>query len=87
MVLVRLFWNWPKMCRLPSRWARGASEAIRVGGPAACDTAPITMDGKAVFRFAVETMPRCLQTVLERSQKTLADLDWVVCHQANSPHY
>ena len=54
--------------------ARG-SEAIRVGGPAACDTAPITMDGKAVFRFAVETMPRCLQTVLERSQKTLADLD------------
>ena len=63
--------------------ARG-SEAIRVGGPAACDTAPITMDGKAVFRFAVETMPRCLQTVLEHSQKTLADLDWVVCHQANS---
>ena len=63
--------------------ARG-SEAIRVGGPAACDTAPITMDGKAVFRFAVETMPRCLQTVLERSQKTLDDLDWVVCHQANS---
>ena len=50
--------------------ARG-SEAIRVGGPAACDTAPITMDGKAVFRFAVETMPRCLQTVLERSQKDL----------------
>ena len=42
------------------------------------------MDGKAVFRLAVETMPRCLQTVVEHSQKTLADLDWVVCHQANS---
>ena len=63
--------------------ARG-SEAIRAGGPAACDTAPITMDGKAVFRFAVEAMPRCLQAVLDRSQKTLSDLDWVVCHQANS---
>ena len=63
--------------------ARG-SEAIRAGGPAACDTAPIMMDGKAVFRFAVEAMPRCLQTVLDRSQKTQADLDWVVCHQANS---
>lgn len=63
--------------------ARG-SEAIRAGGPAARDTAPITMDGKAVFRFAVETMPRCLQTVLEKADKTLADLDWVVCHQANS---
>ena len=63
--------------------ARG-SEAIRAGGPAACDTAPITMDGKAVFRFAVEAIPRCLQAVLDRSQKTLSDLDWVVCHQANS---
>ena len=63
--------------------ARG-SEAIRAGGPAACDTAPITMDGRAVFRFAVEAMPRCLQAVLECSQKTLSDLDWVVCHQANS---
>ena len=63
--------------------ARGG-EAIRAGGPAARDTAPITMDGKAVFRFAVETMPRCLQTVLEEAGKTLADLDWVVCHQANS---
>ena len=51
---------------------------------AACDTAPITMDGRAVFRFAVEAMPRCLQAVLECSQKTLSDLDWVVCHQANS---
>ena len=49
--------------------ARG-SEAIRAGGPAACDTAPITMDGKAVFRFAVEAIPRCLQAVLDRSQKT-----------------
>ena len=63
--------------------ARG-NEAICAGGPAACDTAPITMDGKAVFRFAVEAMPRCLQVVLDRSQKTLSDLDWVVCHQANS---
>ena len=63
--------------------ARG-DDAIRVGGTAARDAAPITMDGRAVFRFAVEAMPRCLQTVLDRSQKTLSDLDWVVCHQANS---
>ena len=54
--------------------ARG-NEAICAGGPAACDTAPITMDGRAVFRFAVEAMPRCLQAVLDRSQKTLSDLD------------
>lgn len=63
--------------------ARG-SEAIRAGGPAARDTAPITMDGRAVFRFAVEAMPRCLHTVLGETNQTLDDLDWVVCHQANS---
>ena len=63
--------------------ARGG-DAIRVGGTAARDAAPITMDGRAVFRFAVEAMPRCLQTVLAGSGMTLDDLDWVVCHQANS---
>lgn len=63
--------------------ARG-SDVIRAGGPAARDTAPITMDGKAVFRFAVEALPRCLQNVLEETNQTMDDLDWVVCHQANS---
>ena len=63
--------------------ARG-SEAIRAGGPAACDTAPITMDGKAVFRFAVDALPKSLNKVLAETGLTLDDLDWVVCHQANS---
>ena len=44
----------------------------------------ITMDGKAVFRFAVEALPHCLHTVLDETQRTLDDLSWVVCHQANS---
>ena len=63
--------------------ARG-SDAIRVGGVSARDTAPITMDGRAVFRFAVEALPHCLHTVLDQTNQTLDDLDWVVCHQANS---
>ena len=42
------------------------------------------MDGKAVFRFAVDALPRCLHAVLEETGKTLDELDWVVCHQANS---
>ena len=45
---------------------------------------PITMDGKAVFRFAVDALPRCLHTVLDATGKTLDEVDWVVCHQANS---
>ena len=42
------------------------------------------MDGRAVFRFAVETLPKCLHAVLDKTQLTLSDLSWVVCHQANS---
>lgn len=45
---------------------------------------PIGMDGRAVFRFAVDALPRTLHTVLDAAGKTLDDLDWVVCHQANS---
>lgn len=45
---------------------------------------PIRMDGSAVFRFAVDALPRSLHTVLERTGLTLDDMDWVVCHQANS---
>ena len=63
--------------------ARG-SDAIHAGGPARSGSAPITMDGKAVFRFAVDALPRCLDTVLDETQLTLEDLRWVVCHQANS---
>ena len=63
--------------------ARGDA-AIHAGGPNRNGSAPITMDGKAVFRFAVEALPRCLNTVLSETGKTLEELDWVVCHQANS---
>ena len=63
--------------------ARG-SDAIHAGGPDREGSAPITMDGKAVFRFAVDALPKCLNAVLTETGKTLDELDWVVCHQANS---
>ena len=63
--------------------ARG-SDAIHAGGPDRAGSAPITMDGKAVFRFAVDALPKCLNAVLTETGKTLDELDWVVCHQANS---
>ena len=63
--------------------ARG-NAAIHAGGPSRTGSAPISMDGRAVFRFAVEALPRCLHTVLEDTGMTLEDLAWVVCHQANS---
>ena len=63
--------------------ARG-SDVLHAGGPNRTGSAPITMDGKAVFRFAVDALPKCLHTVLDETQLTLDDLEWVVCHQANS---
>ena len=55
--------------------------AIQVGGP--LRSIPMTMDGQNVFRFAVSTLPMCVDKLLEKSGLTLEDVDWVVCHQAN----
>ena len=63
--------------------ARGDA-AIHAGGPSRAGSAPISMDGRAVFRFAVDALPKCLHTVLDETGLTLDNLDWVVCHQANS---
>ena len=63
--------------------ARG-SDVLHAGGPSRAGSAPITMDGKAVFRFAVDALPKCLHAVLDETQRTLDEVDWVICHQANS---
>ena len=55
--------------------------AIQVGGPRR--EMPMTMDGQSVFRFAVATIPMCVDKLLEKGGMTLEDVDWVVCHQAN----
>lgn len=61
--------------------ARGG-RAILANGPG--PLAPqLTMDGRAVFRFAVEAIPRCIDGILAQTHLTLDDIDWVVCHQAN----
>ena len=55
--------------------------AIQVGGPRR--TMPMTMEGQNVFRFAVSTIPATVEELLEKTGKTLDEVDWVVCHQAN----
>ena len=49
--------------------ARGDA-AIHAGGPSRAGSAPISMDGRAVFRFAVDALPKCLHTVLDETQLT-----------------
>ena len=75
-----------ELCDAPFAITLGArgDEAIHAGGPCCTGSAPISMDGRAVFRFAVDALPRCLHAVLDETQLALDDVDWVVCHQANS---
>ena len=42
------------------------------------------MDGKEVFVFACDIIPRIIGGLLEQSGKTMEDIDHVVCHQANA---
>ena len=55
--------------------------AIQVGGPR--KMLPMTMEGQAVFRFAVSTIPATVDQLIAKGGVTLEDVDWVVCHQAN----
>ena len=44
----------------------------------------ILMDGKEVFMFACDIIPRIIGGLLEQSGETMEDIDHVVCHQANA---
>ncbi|HJD25285.1 MAG TPA: ketoacyl-ACP synthase III [Candidatus Blautia intestinipullorum] len=43
----------------------------------------ITMDGKAVFQFAVRKVPEVIHEVLDSNGLTAEDIDWFILHQAN----
>jgi 3-oxoacyl-[acyl-carrier-protein] synthase-3 len=43
----------------------------------------LTMQGKEVFKFAVEAMASAVREALEHNDMTAADIDWLVPHQAN----
>ena len=63
---------------------RGDPDSIRVQGPGPLPSA-IHMDGRAVFRFAVEVVEQSICQLLEREGLvSINDLDLVVCHQANA---
>lgn len=44
---------------------------------------PVTMDGNAVFRFATKAMSEAVDKALEKSGLSIADIDWIIPHQAN----
>lgn len=62
--------------------SRGNAEVLWINGPGP-ETSYIHMDGPNVYRFAVEALPSCARTLLDKSGLTLDDIDWIVPHQAN----
>lgn len=54
------------------------------GGISTTQTAGIiTMEGKEVFKHATLKMSECVLEILQRHQLSVADVDWLVPHQAN----
>ena len=63
--------------------ARGDEKVLYVPGSGTGAPQYIHMEGTAVFKFAVETVPKCITQVLEQAHMTAEDIDLFVLHQAN----
>lgn len=64
--------------------ARGETDPLWAQGAGGFQRSTLHMEGQTVFRFAVEIIPHCIEGILKKSGLTLDEIDWVVCHQANS---
>ncbi len=43
----------------------------------------LKMNGRPVFKYAIECMAQSMKEILEENKMTLDDIDWIVPHQAN----
>lgn len=51
--------------------------------PLSGETPYMKMDGQAVFKFAVKTVPACINSLLEQAGCRKQDVRWYLLHQAN----
>ena len=63
--------------------SRGDDTSLVAPGVGSAEPSYLHMDGRAVFRFATEVMPRCTTEVLARAGRSAEDVDRFVYHQAN----
>ena len=74
----------------PFFWTAGTAgnaEALSCLGPgrqAPEEPSLIRMDGREVFRFAVETVPRAIREVTAQAGAAPEEISWYLCHQANA---
>ncbi|MCI8398148.1 MAG: ketoacyl-ACP synthase III [Oscillibacter sp.] len=62
----------------------GSRELLYLPGAESGVHSYLSMEGTKVFKFAVEAVPWCIGQVLERTGKTVDDIDFFVFHQANA---
>lgn len=64
--------------------SRGNDTLLRLPGLGRSEPNVLSMEGTQVFKFAVETVPACMDAVLAKSGLTIDDIDFFVFHQANA---
>jgi len=64
-------------------WTRGNKEVLYCDGVGGKDC-HIHMKGNEVFKFAVTAMAQGIAEILKEADLTMADIDHVICHQANA---
>ena len=73
--------DYPSLCAVMG--SRGNREVLRIPGVNTGAPSYIHMDGKEVFRFAVEVLPHCSKEVAATAGISLDQIDHFVVHQAN----
>lgn len=64
--------------------SRGDDRLLRLPGLGRGESNVLSMEGTQVFKFAVETVPACMDAVLAKAGLTAEDIDFFVFHQANA---
>lgn len=69
----------------PKEWLTliGSGSAGRLAGVQRQMETHLIMNGKAIFKFGVEILPRLITTVLQKSHLDLDEIDLIIPHQAN----
>lgn len=74
--------GWPSIGAVMG--VRGDDTLLRLAGVGKGVPSVLSMDGKKVFKFAVETVPACIDQVLAKNGCGVEDVDLFVFHQANA---
>lgn len=81
-VVVECNEEWPSIQAVLG--VQGEDQLLNVPGIGSDKKQVISMQGAGVFRFAVETVPHCIDEVLGKAGKTMDEVDFIVFHQANA---